>query len=68
MNTQKLIPRSEVLEWLGVSRQTVDAWVKRGRFPPPVRFGKVSGGWIPEELSAWEQERIAERDAAPKAA
>ena len=63
MNTQKLIPRSEVLAWVGVTRQCLDKWVKKGKFPRPVRLSKISGGWIPEELKKWEQERIAEREA-----
>ena len=63
MNTQKLIPREEVLAWVGVSRQSLYKWVKKGTFPKPVRLSKSGGGWIPEELQAWEQDRIAEREA-----
>ena len=60
---RKYISQSEVLEWLGVSRQTLKIWIKQGRFPRPVRLGGYVGGWIPQEIEQWEQQRIAERTA-----
>ena len=60
---RKYISQSEVLEWLGVSRQTLQLWIRAGKFPRRVRLGGYVGGWIHEEIEQWEQQRIAEREA-----
>jgi predicted DNA-binding transcriptional regulator AlpA len=41
--------------------------VKAGRFPKPIKIGKRSV-WVEAEIDKWIAERIAERDAAGKAA
>ena len=68
MNTQKLIPRSEVQAWLGVGRASLDNWIRAGKFPRAVRLSKVKRGWLPEDIARWEKQRIEERDAATRAA
>lgn len=44
----------EVAELLGVSRDTVDEWTKRGRLPQPVRLGGPQGHrkWSREAIEA----------------
>ena len=38
--------------------------VREGRFPKPVRLGPNSIAFVTEEVSAWIEQRIAERDVA----
>jgi prophage regulatory protein len=37
-------------------------------FPKPVRLGPNAVGWLKSEIEAWQQARIAERDADKSAA
>jgi predicted DNA-binding transcriptional regulator AlpA len=42
---------SELMEWLGVSRSTVDGWRKDGRCP---KFAKLPSGGLRTRRSDWE--------------
>jgi prophage regulatory protein len=55
----------EVKEISGLSRSTVYARVKEGRFPPPVRIGARAVGWIEHELLRWAEDRVTEARARP---
>lgn len=55
-----LLNTADVAKLLGVSRPTIYAWVRRGRFLPPLRFGAPR--WERDALLAWlraEQQRLA---------
>ena len=38
--------------------------VKAGKFPAPIRIGGNSVAFVEDEVIAWQEARIAERDAA----
>ncbi len=46
------IRKREILDALGVSGRTLDAWVRAGRFPKPIRFSRKSQVWKLEEVRA----------------
>ena len=41
----KLLTLKQVSELVGVTRQTIWAWVRHGRFPPPVAIGRNRKLW-----------------------
>lgn len=45
---------------VGLSRSSVYLLVKQGRFPPPIKLSERASGWIEDEISAWQAERIAQ--------
>ncbi|WP_448243500.1 helix-turn-helix transcriptional regulator [Pseudoxanthomonas mexicana] len=47
---------SSIAERLAISRSTIYAWVKDGRFPAPAKLGRNSR-WITSEVNAWVEER-----------
>jgi prophage regulatory protein len=61
---QKMIPKKELGAYTGgLKRTAIEDLVKRGEFPKPVRLSERRLAWIESELVAWQQERIARRDA-----
>jgi prophage regulatory protein len=52
---------TSIAERLTISRSTIYAWVREGRFPPPGKLGTTSR-WLASEVDNWICERIAERD------
>jgi predicted DNA-binding transcriptional regulator AlpA len=50
----------EVAQALGVTRQTVRAWVKKGLFPQPLKFGDRKLFWPATDL----EQVLIRRDAA----
>jgi prophage regulatory protein len=49
----KLWDRSQVLEVLGVTRQTLYAWMRSGSFPKPMRIGPASYRWRESDVLSW---------------
>ena len=47
---ERLIPCSEVQRLTGLSRSTIYAWMRQGRFPKPVRVGRRAVRWRLEEV------------------
>ena len=47
---RKLIRRQEVEELTGLSRSTIYAWVRQGRFPRPVKVGPHAVRWYLDEV------------------
>ena len=44
------------------NRQTLSNWIKRRRFPIPVKLGPNTAAWPVEEVETWLLQRAAERD------
>lgn len=61
--------REAVEKATGLSRSSIYDLMKCGRFPTPV---KINGGravaWLESEIVAWQESRIAERDASRREA
>jgi predicted DNA-binding transcriptional regulator AlpA len=51
------------LDAYGAPKRTVrDALMKQGLFPRPIRLSERRFAWLEEELIAWQQSKIRERD------
>jgi prophage regulatory protein len=61
---QRNLLRFEGLASKGIdySRQHVDRLIKAGTFPRPIKLGKNRNAWIEEEIDAYVEARIKERD------
>ncbi|ODR94275.1 hypothetical protein AUC69_03465 [Methyloceanibacter superfactus] len=46
----------------GLPRATIYEMMGKGTFPKQVRLSPRAVGWIESEVSAWQRDRIAERD------
>lgn len=46
-----------VMRETGLSRSSIYAAIKEGRFPRPVRIGKRAVAWRAEEIAAWRDTR-----------
>jgi prophage regulatory protein len=52
-----------VVEATGETRSTIYKRIAEGEFPKPVKLGAKSVGWVEDEISAYNEARIAKRDA-----
>jgi prophage regulatory protein len=52
---------NEVKARTGLSRSTLYAYVRNGRFPAPVAISKRCVGWVEGEIDRWIADRIAAR-------
>ncbi|MCP4389839.1 MAG: AlpA family phage regulatory protein [Gammaproteobacteria bacterium] len=46
---------------LGVTKFTVNRWVKQGRFPPPIRLSEKTHAWRVADIEAWLAQRSRSR-------
>ncbi len=58
----KIIRLAAVKEATGLGRSSIYKFMDEGTFPKSIRLTGKSVGWIDQEIEAWVQERIAERD------
>lgn len=59
----KLIRLEQVSDKTGLGRSSVYKYMALGTFPKPVPLGDRAVGWVSDEVDAWVQARINERDA-----
>ncbi len=64
MTHSRFLRLPEVLARVGMKKSAVYAWVREGRFPAPVTLSARCVVWPETEIEAWQQARLAERDAA----
>ena len=57
----------QVAELVGYHPVHIRRLVKAGKFPKPVPLGERAVGYVEDEVLAWQEERVAERDAATAA-
>jgi prophage regulatory protein len=60
---QKILRLPEVQAVTGLSRSSIYGRAKSRTFPRPVKLGLRASGWVSEEVEAWRDARIADRDA-----
>jgi prophage regulatory protein len=60
---RKILRLPEVARLTGESRSTIYKRISEGDFPKPVKLGAKSVGWVEEEIAAYNEARIAARDA-----
>jgi prophage regulatory protein len=53
-----------VQQMTGLSRSTIYAYIDKGLFPRQVKLGERCVAWVEEEVMAWLDARITERDAS----
>jgi prophage regulatory protein len=49
----RLLTLQDVSRWMGVSRLTITAWVRAGRFPAPLPLGRRRLYWNPTDVQSW---------------
>jgi len=62
-NNRRVLRRRDVEELVGLSRSTIYRLLDQGRFPQPIPLTRSAVGWLEHEVSAWVEDRQAERDA-----
>lgn len=64
--TQQLVTKKELKSVFGVpyTFQHIARLEAAGQFPKRVRLGACRVAWVAEEVQAWIDERVANRDAA----
>jgi predicted DNA-binding transcriptional regulator AlpA len=53
----------QVVDATGETRSTIYKRIAEGEFPKPVKLGAKSVGWVEDEIAAYNEARIARRDA-----
>jgi predicted DNA-binding transcriptional regulator AlpA len=48
----KALPLRKVAAIFTVTPQTIRAWVRAGRFPPPLKIGRKRLFWSPDDIEA----------------
>jgi prophage regulatory protein len=56
----KIMRRPDVERITGLSRSGIYAGIQDGTFPPQIKLGLRSVGWIEGEVQQWLHDRIAE--------
>ncbi len=57
MLLQRLIHEKELLEIIGVSRSTIDRWIKSGDFPSARKLTPHRKAWWGEDVQNWIESR-----------
>lgn len=60
--SRRLIRLPVVVERTGLSRSTIYKRAAVGDFPKPVPLGNSLSGWVEDEVDAWVEARISDRD------
>lgn len=53
MDSTKLLKRSEVVERIGFSYQSIWNWMKKGDFPLPIQTDSKHVRWFESEINDW---------------
>ena len=62
-----ILRQPEATKLTGLSRSTLRRMVERGDFPPPLRLGLRSIGWLEDEVLRWLESRPrASSDEGPQ--
>jgi len=64
---QRVVRLADLTAYVGLRRTQIEVLISQGRFPKPVRIGDRAMAWMESDLIAWQQARIAERDASASA-
>ncbi len=43
----------QLLPYLPIAKSTVEDWVKKGKFPPPVKLSKTVTAWKNSDIHDW---------------
>jgi prophage regulatory protein len=59
----RILRRPDVERITGLSTSTIYEKIAAGAFPRPIRLGLRAVGWVEEEVQAWLERRLEEREA-----
>jgi prophage regulatory protein len=62
LQPKRFIRRGVVERITGLPTSSLYLEISKGRFPKPIPIGERSVAWIEEEVIAWQESRIAQRD------
>jgi prophage regulatory protein len=62
--TDTFLRDADVTRVTGLPRSTRYDLIKRGQFPKPIKLSERMAAWSAAEIAAWQQSRVALRDAA----
>jgi len=57
----------EVVEMTGKRRSAIYEEIKQGTFPAPIKISRRAAAWDDDEIAAWQELRLAARDAGKAA-
>jgi prophage regulatory protein len=57
MSTVSVLRTTDVCSSLRISRTTLHRLRERGDFPPPIKLGPNSVGWLSSDVQAWLESR-----------
>lgn len=55
--SEKILKLPAVIEATALSRSSIYAFIKEGRFPKPLHLGKRATGWKESEIQEWIKQR-----------
>lgn len=61
---KKLIPMKDLKKQVSLSSTTIYKMVKDGIFPKPIILQNTRIAWVDQEIEAWINQKIEERDIA----
>lgn len=62
----RVLSKRAAAERVNYSVSQIDKMVSQGRFPRKIKLGPNKIGFLENEVDAWIEERVRERDAADK--
>ena len=57
--TAQFLRIAHLAKQLQVSKSTIWAWLKAGKFPKPVKLSDNCTAWLAADVEAWAADRIA---------
>ena len=60
---RRILRLPQVVDATGETRSTIYKRIAEGEFPKPVKLGAKSVGWVEDEIAAYNEARIAQRDS-----
>lgn len=54
----RILRKPEVKEITGLPDSTLYDYIKKGMFPPPIKIGPRSSGWLQSEVLEWVNEKV----------
>lgn len=61
-NGYELVNTDDICGWFNINEATVRTWVRKGKFPRPMKMGQLSR-WKRSTIVDWIDDREAEADA-----
>lgn len=59
----RIIRQADLPQYCGLKRTQIYKLIERGEFPRPVQLSARRKGWLEHEIAAWQQNKLAKRDA-----